>query len=155
MKKKLSMILVLALCLTAVAAFAASPSKTVGLINVFVDGHKINEEPGNAALAAANAELVKIVQQGPAAYFGVEVNEVFEFSPVKVTIPANAKVEDGKVEATFGADTKFTPGEALLLLLGDGTTWTRYDGVANDAGEVVATVDVEVLEKADFCAIGK
>lgn len=154
MKKLMSLVLALALCLTAVTAFAAIPSKIVGIINVIIDGQKTSADPTAEALSASNAELLKLFQQGPAAYFGTEITEVFEFGPVKVTIPANS-VKDGKVEATFQVDTQFGAGEEVVVLLGDGANWTAYEGAGNDTGAAVATVDADVLEKADFCAIGK
>ncbi len=154
MKKLMSLVLALALCLSAVTAFAAIPSKIVGLITVYVDGQKVSEDPTAAALSASNVELVKLSKKGPADYFGTDVNEVFEFAPVKVNVPENA-VKDGKVEATFEADTKFSAGENVVILLGDGDTWAKFEGVGNDEGAVVATVDADVLAKADFCAMGK
>ena len=158
MKKMLSLVLVLALCLTAVTAFAAAPSKMVGIINVFVNGAKCNEVPTAEALAASNVEMLKVVQQGPANYFKTDVNDVFEFSPVKVIVPGDAVV-DGKVEATFSADTKFDANENVQVLLSaegeNGLAWTSYQGVANAEGDVVATVDVKVLEEAAFAALCK
>ena len=158
MKKMLSLVLALALCLTAITAYAAVPSKIAGIISVFINDQKCSETPDAIALAASNVELLKLVQKGPAEYFGAEVNEVFEFSPVKVTVPQDA-VADGKVEAVFVADTAFDAGENVLVLLAveenNVLTWTIFEGIGNDAGGVVATVDAEILAKAIFCALAK
>ena len=161
MKKILSLVLILALCLTAMTAYAAAaPSKMVGIINVFVNGEKSNEIPTAQALAAANVEMIKLVQEGPASYFNTDVNEVFEFSPLDAVVAEDAIV-DGKVEATFNADTKFDAGENIQVLLavedeeGNSLVWTAYEGVANNDGDVVATVDAEVLDNADYSALCK
>ncbi len=159
MKKILSLVLILALCLTAMTAYAAAaPSKMVGIINVFVNGEKSNEIPTAQALAAANVEMIKLVQEGPASYFNTDVNEVFEFSPLDAVVAEDAIV-DGKVEATFNADTKFEAGENVQVMLaveGEGDlTWTAYEGVGNGDGDVVATVDADVLDNAILAALCK
>ena len=155
MKKLMSLVLVLALCLTAVAAYAAVPSKMVGLINVFIEGQKCSDDPTAAALSASNAELIKLSQKGPAAYFGTDVSEVFEFGPVKITIPANAPIVDGNVKATFKVDTQFGNGESVKILLNDGNAWTAFEGAGDETGAAVADVNADLLAKAEFCAIGK
>lgn len=155
MKKMLSLVLALALCLTAVTAFAATPSKVAGIINIGIGDDIVNEAPTEKELADAEAELVKLVKEGPAAYFGEDVTEVLDFSPVNVTVPADV----AEVEATFYVDTELKAGETVLVLLGvvtaDGIVWTSYEGTVNDEGFVVVTIDADVLAAASFCALAK
>ena len=161
MKKLMSLVLVLALCLTAVAAYAAIPSKVVNTITVSINDEQCSETPTAEAEAAAKDELAKLINDGPASYFGCELTDVYEFGPVKVTLPEGATPdENGDVEAVFGVDFPFAENENVVVLLGvlndDNTiTWTRFDGVADGNGHVTAKVNAEILANASYCAIAK
>lgn len=161
MKKLLSLVLALALCLSTVAAIADIPSKVVNTIVVSVNGEVCSETPAAEAEDAAKDELAKLVNEGPAAYFGSDVTDVYEFGPIKVTIPENATPdENGDVEAVFSVDFPFAEGENVVILLGvlndDNTiTWTRYEGIADGNGNVTAKVNADILANASYCAMGK
>ena len=155
MKKLMSLVLVLALCLTAVAAFAeAAPSKVVGTVATTTAG--ITIVPATAEeIAAAADEVKELVKEGPAAYFGIDLTEVDEFAPINAEVGKDAVIDaDGNVEVIFSVDFNFATYENVKVLLGDGTAWTAYDGVAS-GNLVTAKVNAEVLANAKFFAVGK
>ena len=160
MKKMLSLVLVLALCLTAVAAYAATPSKVVGTVEIANEDITIIP-PTEEETEAATAELEKLEEEGSAAYFGTELTEVDEFGPINAEVGKDIVIgDDGKVEVTFKVDFPFNKDENVVVLLGvlnenKTLTWNRFDGVADGNGAVTARVIPEVLDNASFIAIGK
>ncbi len=165
MKKLMSLVLVLALCVTAVAAIAeVVPSKVVGTIEVEAEG--ITFIPATEeAVAAAATELEILQEKGPKEYFGKEVEAIVaieaidEFGPIDVEVGEDVEIgDDGKVEVIFAVNFPYEAGEKVVVLLGtineDATiTWTPYEGEADGNGKVTVRVEPEVLEAADFVAI--
>ncbi len=162
MKKLMSLVLALALCLSAVAAIAEVPSKVVNTIEAEAAGI-VFVPATEEEVAAAAEELVVLQEKGPAEYFGIEeikIEAIDEFGPLNVTVTEEAVVEDdGKVEVAFSVDFPYAAGDAVVVLLGalndDNTiTWTAFDGVADGNGNVVVRVEPEVLAAASFVAMG-
>ena len=153
MKKLLSLVLALALCLSAVAAVAeAVPSKTTGdLVEVTAEGLTIEVNDDAAAPELAKLAAAESIQD----YFGDVVTEDGAVAP----LAENLKIDEffaievsgyteGDVELTISVATPYEAGEEVIVLIGvveDGiVTWYAFNGVAGEDG-VVVTLPAETM----------
>lgn len=159
MKKLLSLVLALVLCLTAASAFAAVASKTVGIVTVIDDVMTNNEV---AVPETAADEVAELIEKGPAAFFGLEGIDnlaVDEYDVMDVSTNDVEADDDGKVVAKFHVLFPYAKDQVVTVLLGivneDKTIeWHKYEGVADENGDIIATVDKDVLENATRFACG-
>ena len=115
-----------------------------------------------AQIDAADSERNILRQKGPADYFGIKeikCEEVSRLDAIDADIGPDANIEDNKVEIAILTGLPFAAGDALIVLLavngeGGGITWTYFNGVAGDNGEIVVMVDVDVLDNASLFACG-
>ena len=155
MKKILALVLVLALSLTAFSAFAAgSPEnpdeKVVEEEAAEVAVPTAQDTEGTtevkAALSAAQeaGDVLSILPEDVRAEIPEECTTINEMVTVK--LPEVEADESGNRTFKKAFQTPFTAGEKVSVLFGipkdDGTIeWVVLEGTANDAGEIVFTVD--------------
>ena len=118
------------------------------------------KELTQAQIDAVTGEYERLVNVGPADYFGTEVNDVFRLGAIDADVDYNFGFVENRVEIYISTGVNLDAGENWLVLLGvndeNGViTWTSYDGVVGDSSEIVATVDVYILDGASFIAVGK
>ncbi len=182
MKKLVSVLVALMLCLTAVAMAESVPSKTTDdMTNISVSAENMpadssmvvaTSEKDEEHLAACEKEIKKLQESASvAAYFGEVKNaagevvsltevlgtdalNVFEFTTLTVE---NFKEEYGKVTANIQFATSYTPGEKVLVMIGLITV--AEDGAQNVAWTVFEGVAADdgsinvVLDPATMTSI--
>jgi len=165
MKKLVSIILVLALCLSAVAAFAeAIPSKTTGdlvsittnpelIIVIDSDNEWALEELEKLAAAPSIADYFGdvIAVDGTAAPLADNLG-IDEFFAVEVAGFEDEEVEE--VEFVLKVPGPYEEGEAVLLLVGiledDNTvTWYTFEGVATSVDTISVKLPKVAMQMID------
>ena len=178
MKKLACMLLALLLCLTSVAALAATPSKTAADLNkvdvtaenlpansgFFIRLVKEDEKAYQKNLDACKAEVAKLAAaESVEAYFGKDVDlkaivtanklNVFEFKPI---IAGGYDVSYGKVTAKMLFSTPYEVGEKVAVMIGlvseNNVAWTAFEGVGIAAAQVEAAGSIQVMLKAETVA---
>jgi len=165
MKKLVSIILVLALCLSTVAAFAEEvtesvPSKTTGdLVALETEDNVVFVIDTDNEMA--QEELQKLIAAPSIAeYFGDVVSAdgtvaplpegvvIEEFFAVEVS---GYDEEDGEVELVLVMPGPYEIGEEVMLLVGipegdDTLTWYAFEGVATAVDSISVTLTDEAMQ---------
>lgn len=118
------------------------------------------KELTQAQIDAVTGEYERLVNVGPAEYFGADVTNVFRLGAFDADVDYSFGFDENRVEIYISTSVNLDAGDNWLVLLGvnDETgviTWTVYEGVVMDSSEIVTTVDVYILDGASFIAVGK